>query len=409
MGRFQLLEETLSSTMSKYVSASAPTLVRLFFVAATLTMAATAFVSSSSSTKATTTSSSASDSKTRSSTTSANRKLGSTEIGPVAGAKYFPSLFSSCLPSASTSSTTVRRRDPSFVEKQRRRLTVFSVAAGVFFEYKWAQRKANRIKKKLGLSLDDPDSDDHPDVTNLWSHVHERNSRKLLSKIERLQGFWVKVGQYLSTRADIMPPEYIHALSSLQDACPAKSWEETWTTIQEELGEDAMKNFDSIDQEPLSTASLAQVHRATIKDDQNGGKNGLRDVVIKVQHRGVASLMMLDMENLRLILQMLAYTDSDLDFNPVIREYNMEVAKELDFRTEAENMKEISDLLRISKIQAIIPDTVPGLVTERVLVMDFCEGFPVKDTHLLDEFDVNRELLLERVCAAWAVQMHVGG
>jgi len=287
-------------------------------------------------------------------------------------------------------------------------MTVFRVALQVFVEYKWAQRQAKKRKRKLGLNLDDPDSDDHPELVEFWSRVHARNAARLLKQIQKLEGFWVKVGQYLSTRADVMPVEYLQTLSELQDSMPPRSWTDTLQTIREELGDKILEErFESIDPVPLSTASLAQVHRATLKEGY--GQKHLHDVVLKVQHRGVASLMMQDMDNLRFILQMLAKTDPDLDFGPVIREYNQEVRKELDFTTEAQNMKDVSNLLQTAKIKAIVPETIPDLITERVLVMDFCEGFPVRDTVKLDENNVNRELLLERVCASWAVQMHVGG
>lgn len=388
--------------MASRFAVSAPSVIRLCIVVGTVAMA-TAFASSSSTSS--TAAKNVGTSARSDALTGTNRTSGKNEVCSVNHNLTKASLLSSCLPS-SPAASSVRGRDPTLMEKQFRRLTVFRVAAGVFFEYKWAQRKANKLKKKLGLSLDDPDSDDHPEIVELWDRIHERNSQKLLRKIQKLEGFWVKVGQYLSSRADIMPPEYIHALSNLQDSMPPRPWDETWSTIQEELGEEALEQFESIEPESLSTASLAQVHKASLKDHDGRGKH---DVVIKVQHRGVASLMLQDMENLRVILKMLAYTDPDLDFGPVIREYNQEVRKELDFRTEAQNMKEVSDLLKKAKIQAIVPEAIPNLVTERILVMDFCEGFPVRDTRLLDEHGVNREILLERVCAAWAVQMHVGG
>ncbi|KAL3894791.1 MAG: hypothetical protein SGARI_007639, partial [Bacillariaceae sp.] len=103
---------------------------------------------------------------------------------------------------------------------------------------------------------------------------------------------------------------------------PPHSWDETYQTIREELGDDKLKMFESIDPESLSTASLAQVHRATLKATIDG--DAAKDVVLKVQHRGVAQLMLQDMENLRVILNLLAKTDPDLDFSPVIREYNQE-------------------------------------------------------------------------------------
>lgn len=263
-------------------------------------------------------------------------------------------------------------RYPSLLAKQLRRFTVFRVAAWTFIQYKWAQFRANRVKRRLKLSLDDPDSDDHPEIQALWSQVHRRSAQQLLQHIQRLEGFWVKVGQYLSSRGDVMPPEYLDILSQLQDSMPPRSWDDTWRTVEEELDSAALERLEHVEREPLSTASLAQVHRAVLRDDDDGDSS--RDVVLKVQHRGVASLMLQDMENLRVILELLAYTDPDLDFGPVIREYNREVRKELDFRVEAKNMKDVRQLLKQANCVAIIPETVAGLVTERVLVMDFCHG-----------------------------------
>jgi len=326
-------------------------------------------------------------------------------------------FVSSCLSTQQHSSGS--SRDPTIIEKLYRRLTVFGVAFQVFIEYKWASRTAKRRKRQLGLSHDDPNSDDHPDIIDFWSKIHTRNALRLLRQIKNLAGFWVKVGQYLSTRADIMPPEYLKSLAELQDSMPPKPFNDVLATIREELDGDTLEAIESIDPEPLSTASLAQVHRATLKDDYNEQSSSSmatdvdnrrgREVVLKVQHRGVASLMLQDMENLRVILELLAKTDPDLDFSNVISEYNQEVRKELDFRMEADNMQQVSDLLRKNNVHVIIPKTIPGMITKRVLVMDFCKGFPVKDTKSMDEYDVNRELLLERICKAWAIQMHVGG
>lgn len=307
-----------------------------------------------------------------------------------------PGLFSSC--------SSVRRREPSLLQKQWRRFTVFRVSLQLFLEYKLAGRQAEALKRTLLPATAD---DDHPEIRAFWSAVHTRTASKLLRHIQSLEGFWVKVGQYLSSRADVMPPEYLQILGELQDSMPPRSWDETWQTIQEELGEDGLDRLESIDRESLSTASLAQVHRATLKKNGSDGSITTHDVVLKVQHRGVASLMLQDMENLRIILNLLAKTDPDLDFGPVIREYNQEVKKELDFRTEAQNMKDVSSLLK--DVDVIMPQVIPGLITERVLVMDYCQGFAVRDTDKLDEYNVDRELLMKRICEAWAVQMHVGG
>jgi aarF domain-containing kinase len=132
-------------------------------------------------------------------------------------------------------------------------------------------------------------------------------------------------------------------------------------------------------------------------------------VVVKAQHRGVGALMRQDMVNLRAILELVAVFDKDADFGPVVKEWTKEVLKELDFRTEAANMEQVRVLLEECSVHAIVPRSIEHLVTERILVMDYCQGFAIKDTAQLDANEVDREVLLQRVCQAWAAQMHVAG
>jgi len=253
--------------------------------------------------------------------------------------------------------------EPSTLSKFVRRSKVYWLATRLFVDIKLAQRKDKSLRASLGLSEDD----EHEQLETMWDMVHERNAAMLCRNIIRLSGFWVKVGQYLSSRADVMPPQYLRILSSLQDAVPPKPFDDVLHTLKEELGHEEQCLFESIDAEPLSTASLAQVHRATLV--------GGRQVVIKAQHRGVASLMRQDMANLGSILSVVARFDKEADFGPVVREWTAEVLKELDFRTEATNMAEVRALLTARRIRAIVPASVDELVTQRVLVMDFCEGF----------------------------------
>eukprot|EP00521_Asterionellopsis_glacialis_P006022 CAMPEP_0195281418 /NCGR_PEP_ID=MMETSP0707-20130614/737_1 /TAXON_ID=33640 /ORGANISM="Asterionellopsis glacialis, Strain CCMP134" /LENGTH=978 /DNA_ID=CAMNT_0040340301 /DNA_START=58 /DNA_END=2994 /DNA_ORIENTATION=+ len=307
---------------------------------------------------------------------------------------------------ARAKSTTLS--EPSSGEKLKRRINVYWLAGQVFLDYKLGKRKERKLRHKHNI---DEDDDDHPLVVQLWDTIHERNSKKLTRSIKKLEGFWIKVGQYLSSRADVMPPAYLQQLSTLQDSMPPKSYQDIQQTLQEQLSDDEMNMLESIDPKPLSTASLAQVHRATLRENKDGDndEDTMRDVVLKVQHRGVASLMVQDMANLKSILTMVAKFEPDSDFTPIIQEYTSEVTKELDFRTEAQNMEEVRTLLETQKIRAIVPEVVPALVKERVLVMEYCEGFAIRDLQALEDHGVDRELLLRRVVDSWAVQMHVGG
>ena len=94
--------------------------------------------------------------------------------------------------------------EPSVLTKLTRRAKVFTLAGKVFLSYKSTERKEKRLRRDLGLSSNDEDDVDHPDIVALWDRAHEKNAARILSKIESLQGFWIKVGQYLSSRADVL-------------------------------------------------------------------------------------------------------------------------------------------------------------------------------------------------------------
>jgi len=292
------------------------------------------------------------------------------------------------------------KNEPGFFQKLTRQIQVYWLFFHMFLDYKFCQRKETKLRKKMGIA-EEEDSDDYPVLVKLWNALHERNAQRLLKGIRSLEGFWVKVGQFLSSRADIMPPEYLRILREVQDSMPSKDFSDIQQTISEQLSKEERSLIQHIDSKPLATASIAQVHRATLR---NGN-----EVVIKVQHRGVSTLMLQDMENLRILLALLNKFEPDADYSPMAREYTAEVKKELDFRIEAQNMDDVREVLDEHNVRVIIPKTVPNLVKEKVIVMDFCKGFAVRDANLFDEHKVDRKVFLDRVCNAWAIQMHVSG
>merc|ERR1719162_1218720 len=186
-----------------------------------------------------------------------------------------------------------RTDEPKLLPKLARRTKVYWIAYRIYADYQKTKRQEKRKRKEFGIS-EDQDGDDYPDIITLWDSAHEKNALRLTENIKHLSGFWVKVGQFLSSRTDIMPQNYLKSLSSLQDSLPPKPFEDILKTLDEEFTKDEMSLIKYIDPEPLATASIAQVHRATMLNGQ--------EVVIKVQHRGVSSLMLQDMENLSSIL-----------------------------------------------------------------------------------------------------------
>ena len=172
-------------------------------------------------------------------------------------------------------------------------------------------------------------------------------------------------------------------------------------TRQSELGDVGTSRIASIDVRPLSTASIAQVHAARLT---SGAK-----VVIKLQHPEVAAMMLQDIQQAEVLGRVLAAFEPDFDFTSLIKEANAEHIKELNFHNEAANLAEVRANLQRSCVVAEVPAPVIGLVSERVLVMTFSTGISLKSRPELLAAGIDLQLLVARVCEAWAAQMFTHG
>ena len=134
---------------------------------------------------------------------------------------------------------------------------MFATAAGVFADYKFADwRAAQQPSTPAGEAAADA----------LWEAAHRRNAALLLRRFTALGALWVKMGQYLSSRADVMPAAFISALGACQDSLPAPPFSETQRTVEAELGRPLGAVFARVDQTPLAVASIAAVYRAALLD-----------------------------------------------------------------------------------------------------------------------------------------------
>lgn len=160
---------------------------------------------------------------------------------------------------------------------------VYTVAGKMFWDYRSVRRQAQRQRVALGLPAENSNGErEPPEVELLWEGAHTRGAARMLQAINDLQGFWVKVGQYLSSRPDIMPQAYLTELSRLQDSAPRRPWSELETTLDMELGSSWRKQFEWVDQTPLGTASIGQVHEGRLVGGQR--------VAIKIQHKVMSAI-----------------------------------------------------------------------------------------------------------------------
>ena len=246
-----------------------------------------------------------------------------------------------------------------------------------------------------------------PTRRRVWSTFHEWLGAILFSEMTSLGGLWLKVGQYLASRSDMVPDPIIAHLSQMLDRNPPRPLEETLDTLIAEWGEDAHTRLAALEPAALSCGSIAQVHIGWL---HRPGEPPLK-AAVKVQHKHIASVLLQDLRQSDVLSVVLAWLEPSFDFRPILREINAEHAKELDFTLEASNLTDVR--ANLARACAAMPVVVPAVVEElsgaKVLVMEFCEGLPIKDGAMLRANGINAEQLVVRVCEAWAAQMFTDG
>ncbi|KAG9449275.1 hypothetical protein H6P81_009240 [Aristolochia fimbriata] len=274
-------------------------------------------------------------------------------------------------------------------------LKVFTVALIIYFDYKAVQKRTKWVRKEK--------------KSILWEQAHERNARRVLNLIIELKGLWVKLGQYLSTRADVLPEAYIFLLKQLQDSLPPRPLQEVCRTIERELGKPMRNVFSEFTEEPLATASIAQVHRATLNDGHQ--------VVVKVQHADVKAIILEDLKNAKSIVDWIAWAEPQYDLNPLIDEWCKEAPRELDFNREADNTTRVSKNLSRKDdhdnkllnfhVDVLIPKVIQS--TEKVLILEYMDGIRLNDQESLNAHGIDKQKLVEEITRSYAHQIYVDG
>ncbi len=208
--------------------------------------------------------------------------------------------------------------------------------------------------------------------------------QRLRMALEELGPTFVKLGQVLSTRPDLLPPAYIAELSKLQDTVPPAPWESVRAQLEAELGAPVEKIFATLDPEPLAAASLAQVHAATLPDGS--------EVVVKIQRPNIEATVNVDLDILAdaaRLLQTRTPLGELYDLPGVVEEFAATLRAELDFYREGHN----ADRFRANfadEPYLYIPKVYWDYTTRRVLVMERIRGIKIDDIAALDAAGYDR-------------------
>ena len=221
----------------------------------------------------------------------------------------------------------------------------------------------------------------------------------LTADLEALGPTFIKLGQLLSTRADLLPPPYLVALSRLQDDVAPFPYDDVRETVEENLGVRISNAFSRFDTEPVASASLGQVHRAALRDG--------RPVAVKVQRPDVRRQVTTDMEALE---ELAAFVDRHTKWAPryglaeMMRQFRESLFRELDYRIEAQNLRRLAEnLAGFDRI--VVPLPVDDFTSERVLTMEFIGGQKISDVGPLGMMEVDAQSLAEELFRAYLKQI----
>lgn len=254
------------------------------------------------------------------------------------------------------------------------------------------------IVEKVGIILPKGIAREKPDMNDKMTAP-----QKVVMMLQELGPTFIKMGQVLSTRPDIIPEGYIKELKRLQDDVTPFSFEEAKHQIEEELESDLPHTFLSFDEIPLAAASIGQVHRAVLK-------NG-REVVVKVRRPDIDKMMAADLE---IILNLTRLVEKHIPetrfYDPVgkVEEFTEAMYKELDFTREGFNIDKFRQNFEGDET-IYVPQVFWEATTQKILTIEYIEGYKVTQSSKIAEKGLDRSLIAENGAKAMMKQIFIHG
>jgi predicted unusual protein kinase regulating ubiquinone biosynthesis (AarF/ABC1/UbiB family) len=257
------------------------------------------------------------------------------------------------------------------------RIAISYKAAHFFGLFLTAERKAARLKK-----------------------IHRKNAGLIRKKALEMKGVMIKVGQFLSSRIDFLPDEYISELSELQDQVPPHDFNEIRQRIIDELGSAPEEIFSEFDREPLAAASLGQVHRAVLKDG--------REAAVKVQYPGIEKIIETDIKMFEVLINIMHGRMGWIDLRVVHEEFSKIVRAELDYVQEGRNAERFRQNF-IEDARVVIPRVYWEFSRGKVLTLEFVGGIKITECAVIKASGMDCGKLVNLLAEAYAKMIFVHG
>ncbi|PZX05717.1 putative unusual protein kinase regulating ubiquinone biosynthesis (AarF/ABC1/UbiB family) [Psychrobacillus insolitus] len=242
-----------------------------------------------------------------------------------------------------------------------------------------------------------------PIVNLKWEKLVTKQAKEYKKTALQLGGLMIKVGQFLSTRADIMPPSFIEELEGLTDRVPSVPKEQAMDVLKEEWNAELDDFVSNLSEQPVASASIGEVYKGTLKNGET--------VAIKIQRPGIERIIRIDFRAMKIVIWLVRHFtkfSKQLDFNLLYKEMVNTIAPELNFLQELQNGRNFSN--RYGHLKGIrFPVYYDEFSTRRVLVMEWIEGSRISDIAYLETHQLDRSSITKRLFLLFLEQVLEGG
>lgn len=239
-----------------------------------------------------------------------------------------------------------------------------------------------------------------PEYFQKKSEVHLIAAARLLELCRTNKGVYIKIGQHIGALEYLLPIEYVNTMKVLHANAPENSVEDLFKVIRQDLKVDPHDLFTSFAEKPLGTASLAQVHRATLKDG--------REVAVKVQHPYVKGNSIVDIKTMEYLVKLMEWVFPDFKMQWLVDESKKNLPKELDFVNEGRNAEKCAKMFQ-NYDWLVVPRIFWEYSTPRVLVMEYVEGGQVNDLEYIRANNINPLEVSEKLGHLYSQMIFIDG
>jgi len=235
------------------------------------------------------------------------------------------------------------------------------------------------------------------------SEKFDQSPEELVEDLKNMGPTYIKLGQLLSTRPDLLPDAYLKALATLQDNVPPILFSEVHKLVEEEIGSRISKAFNTFEEKPIASASIGQVHKATLKSG--------KPVAVKIQRPGIRKMFLDDLDTLKEIAAFAVKhttTGKKYAFDEVLEELRHILLQELDYNREAQNLISLGRNLKNFSLLTV-PQPVLDYSSSRVLTMEFIEGKKITSISPLYRLENDLSPMLDQLVAAYLQQIITDG